>query len=66
MTALSTARKDQLYTDANNQVLMSLTGMKNGVSRYARSFLIYKDANGEYQVVFSEGTAGITTSQAKS
>ena len=66
MTALSTARKDQLYADANNQVLMSLTGMKNGVSRYARSFLIYKDANGEYQVVFSEGTAGITTSQAKS
>ena len=66
MTALSTARKDQLYADANNQVLMSLTGMKNGVSRYARSFLIYRDANGEYQVVFSEGTAGITTSQAKS
>lgn len=61
-TAVSTARKDQLYENANNQVLMSLTGMKNGVSRYARSFLIYKE-NGIYKVVFSEGLAGITTSQ---
>lgn len=65
-TDISTAREDQLLSKANDQILMSLTGMKNGVSRYARSFLIYKDANGEYQVVFSEGTAGITTSQAKS
>ena len=64
MTAVSTARRDQLYADANNQVLMSLTGMKNGVSRYARSFLIYKE-DGEYKVVFSEGIAGITTSQAQ-
>lgn len=61
-TAVSTARKDQLYENANNQVLMSLTGMKNGVSRYARSFLIYKE-NGIYKAVFSEGLAGITTSQ---
>ena len=64
MTAVSTARRDQLYADANNQVLMSLTGMKNGVSRYARSFLIYKE-NGKLKVAFSEGIAGITTSQAK-
>ena len=64
MTAVSTARRDQLYAEANNQVLMSLTGMKNGVSRYARSFLIYKE-NGEYKVAFSEGIAGITTSQAQ-
>ena len=63
-TAVSTARKDQLYENANNQVLMSLTGMKNGVNRYARSFLIYKE-NGEYKVAFSEGIAGITTSQAQ-
>lgn len=63
-TAVSTARKDQLYENANNQVLMSLTGMKNGVNRYARSFLIYKE-NEEYKIVFSEGLSGITTSQAQ-
>ena len=63
-TALSTARKGQLYAEANNQVLMSLTGMKNGVERYARAFLIYKEG-GKAKVVFSDGIAGITTPQAQ-
>lgn len=63
-TAISTAREDQLLSKANNQILMSLTGMKNGVSRYARTFLIYK-TNGECYVVFSDSIAGITTSLAK-
>ena len=43
---------------------MSLTGMKNGVERYARAFLIYKEG-GKAKVVFSDGIAGITTPQAQ-
>ena len=64
MTAVSTAKENQLCKKANNQVLMSLTGMKNGVSRYARTFLIYKEQN-KCKVTFSEGIAGIITSAAQ-
>lgn len=59
-TAVATARRDQLYAEANNQVLMSLTGMKNGVSRYARAFFIYNEG-GVDKVVFSDRIAGVTT-----
>ena len=64
MTAVSTAKENQLCKKANNQVLMSLTGMKNGVSRYARTFLIYKEQN-KCKVTFSEGIAEIITSAAQ-
>lgn len=63
-TALSTARADQLLAQANNQVLMSLSGTENEVSRYARAFLIYKERN-ECKAVFSEGIAEIITPALK-
>ena len=45
----------------NNQIMVSITNMGFEKTRKARAYLVYKDSNNELHVVYSSGTAQVTT-----